>query len=176
MAPEQARAENHEKDEKTDIYSLGAMLYNILTLSTPYDNKDMRKAIRLIASGQYTSISKDLNIPKSLVAVIERAMSLKKQERYDSVSSLKRDVQLYLDGFATKAQQAGISTNIKFFIKRHKLVVSLISLFLLVLFTVTSVFIVRLSISEKLAIETAIEAKENELEAMKLYEDYHILK
>ncbi len=53
MAPEQARAENHEKDEKTDIYSLGAMLYNILTLSTPYDNKDMRKAIRLIASGQY---------------------------------------------------------------------------------------------------------------------------
>lgn len=51
MAPEQARGKTTDLDERTDIYALGSILYNILTLYPPIEDGDLRDVIRQITTG-----------------------------------------------------------------------------------------------------------------------------
>lgn len=178
MAPEQARGENSEKDKLTDIYSLGAILYTILALEPPYKNDDLVVAIGQISKGKYTKITESSNIPKALISVSERAMEKHKNDRYQSVEELQDDVQLFLSGFATKAQEASLSQLIVLFYKRNKTLCSVAASFLLALVIITTFFIISLKESEnkaninaRLAVKNAEEASKKEAEARRLFDD-----
>lgn len=165
MAPEQARGENSDKDERTDIYSLGAILYSILTQKSPYSNKDIKEAISLISLGEYKPLN-DSKLPTALCAVIEKAMSLEKADRYQSVENLSHDIQLFLQGFATSAQEASTTDELKLYIKRHSLTMMLVASFLLVLIVAGAIFILNLQEKEKVARVNAEQAIENAKLAM----------
>ncbi|MCM8535495.1 MAG: serine/threonine protein kinase [Lentisphaeraceae bacterium] len=164
MAPEQAQGKNDEKNKQTDIYALGAILYSILSYRAPYDNKDKDKALKKISLGQYTPLTG--NHPSALVAVAEKAMARDIEKRYESVLNLTTDVNRYLQGFATEAQDAKFTEHLKLFYKRHKLPVSLAASFLLILVVVTHVFINSLKEKERFARKSAEEARKSELVAL----------
>ncbi|MCM8534160.1 MAG: serine/threonine protein kinase [Lentisphaeraceae bacterium] len=176
MAPEQARGENDDKDERTDIYALGAILYSILTLESPYTNQHgVKKSLTMIASGQYKPISEE-KYPAALCAVIKKAMAREPEKRYQKVSELTHDIQLHLDGFATKAQEANYTEIFKLFIKRNVLTASLVVTFFIILFITSVGFIISLKNkevqareSEKKAIANELIAKENEQKALELF-------
>jgi len=100
MSPEQTQGDPDQVDARTDLYSLGVMLYELLTGSAPYKtNCDMAEAlnnIRQTDPPRPSKISRALN--SELDAIILRAMAKEPDRRYGSVSELQADLEAWLDG------------------------------------------------------------------------------
>ncbi len=122
MAPEQARAGSADVDFRTDIYSLGAILYSILTLRPPVRGDDLKEILIKIINGDIVppamynawldSSALDLEndnkhrfphcpgeqIPVTLSDIVMKAMAVEPEDRYQSVRELQREVEAYQDG------------------------------------------------------------------------------
>lgn len=132
MPPEQARGENSQLDERADIYSLGAMLHQLLSLSRPVSGKTARHTLRNVTKGRVEPLNKFKNlphlpggsVPASLIAIVQKAMAVDREGRYTKVNELRADLQTYLAGFATEAEHAGLLRRTILFAKRNKLLVA----------------------------------------------------
>lgn len=120
MSPEQARAEQDKIDERSDIYSLGATLYEILSGKPPYDGETAHEIIQRVLTGppvplelaqslgsrpsptqtdtSITNVWTADKLPKDLVAICERAMARDTRDRYQSVNELLLALEAWLDG------------------------------------------------------------------------------
>ncbi|HEY2342869.1 MAG TPA: serine/threonine-protein kinase, partial [Chthoniobacteraceae bacterium] len=141
MSPEQARGEIERLDPRTDIYSLGAILYHYLTLEPPVSGKTVHEVLANACIGQIERPIKALGekklrhlpsgrVPESLDAVVMKALSLDPDQRYSSVIDLQREIRAYQTGFATAAERAGAWRLFKLFFIRHLALSSAISLVL----------------------------------------------
>ena len=142
MAPEQLSDEFGALSEKTDIYSLGCLLYSILTLAPPLAGDDLESVVEKTISGQIPSASSvsEKNPPKALSAVAARAMSLEPDARYNSVGALTEDIRSYLAGFATQAEDAGFLKELQLFVKRNQRSCSIAFICLIILVIVVLAF------------------------------------
>jgi serine/threonine protein kinase len=143
MAPEQADPEKHVKSKQTDIYSLGAILYTILTMEKPVTGDDLKEVIRKTVAGDIIEPRKrspGRKIPHSLNAVVCKAMSVVPGDRYTSVESLQKEVRSYVEGFATEAEDAPFHRLIVLLFKRHAALTMLCSGALIVLTLVSAAF------------------------------------
>ncbi len=99
MSPELATGQSECVDEKTDVYLLGATLYEILTGQPPRSGSS---TLELIELAQHTSVPPprkiDLQIPKPLEAVCLRAMAHRREDRYSSATALAHEIEKYLAG------------------------------------------------------------------------------
>jgi serine/threonine protein kinase len=111
MPPEQAMGE--AVDQRSDIYSLGAILYEILTLSPPVGRGGDHLAILMrVAEGDIRPPEKQAPqrarqgwIPPELSAVAMKALAKDPAQRYQRVEDLQRDIQLYLEGRSVSAKR-----------------------------------------------------------------------
>lgn len=96
FSPEQAKGER--VDTRTDIYSLGVMMYELVTGKKPFDGED-DLSVALMHIHQDPVPPKELNgaVPNSLNKIILKAMAKKPEHRYDSAATMKRDLSLCLD-------------------------------------------------------------------------------
>jgi serine/threonine-protein kinase len=121
MAPEQIEKDN-ERDARTDVYGLGCILYSILTLQCPLDG-EAEAVLENAKLGAITPPSRraaDRDIPKSLEAVVLKAMAVDPVCRYQSAETLSQDVRRYLTGFATHAEDAGVLTQLGLLYRRNQ--------------------------------------------------------
>ena len=128
LAPEQVSKDIGSKDERTDVYSLGGILYFMLTGKAPYKSDDLKQSLKNTVAGNMKKPSQVCVVPEGLEAVCLKAMSVNQEERYEKVSELKNEIEKWLQGFATKAENAGFSKALWLLVKRHKAVSSLILL------------------------------------------------
>lgn len=95
MSPEQATG--REVDQRTDIYSLGAVMFEMLTGTKPFQSRDTDKLLNMIA---YKAPSKphELNaaIPLALSRIVMRAMSKQVENRYQQAGEMTADLKRYL--------------------------------------------------------------------------------
>lgn len=123
MAPEQAAGKNKEKDERTDIYALGCILYAILTFENPLGNRrDIRKMLHDTVVGNIKIPSKmktERYVPPRLENICLKAMNIIPEERYQSVSELRTDIFAFMGGYATKAESANPIKKTHLFINRN---------------------------------------------------------
>lgn len=97
MSPEQARGDRL-LDPRTDVYSLGATLYELATRSAPFDAQDRTELLRLVLECEpKRPRTVDATIPRDLETVILRAMARMPAERYPSAKELALDLQRFLD-------------------------------------------------------------------------------
>ncbi|MCM8539643.1 MAG: protein kinase [Lentisphaeraceae bacterium] len=159
MAPEQALGNNQEKTKLTDVYSLGAILYSILTLKKPFEEKDLEELCRKTIQGDLPSPRQrapERNIPAALEAVCMKAMSPFPENRYQSVDELLKEILAYREGFSTLAEDANYFTELKLLIKRHKAIAALV----IIGFIISTVFIVQLMNNEKTILNTVSRLEE----------------
>jgi len=108
MSPEQARGDIHCIDERTDIYGLGAILYEILTLLPPVEGKDDNAYIRNAMAGRIIPPAERVphrNIPPALARIAMKALAYDPKQRYQSARELKADLTAFLYDYHNR--QAG---------------------------------------------------------------------
>ncbi|MDP7035322.1 MAG: protein kinase, partial [Planctomycetota bacterium] len=101
MPPEQAAGQISEIDVRSDIYSLGAILYEILTLTPPFRGRDRNVLMDQVRSGKFDPPGErapEERVPRELEAAVLKAMSRKKEERYAQVDALQADIEAFLEG------------------------------------------------------------------------------
>jgi serine/threonine-protein kinase len=88
MAPEQARGSNI--DSRTDIYTIGVIMYRIFTGKPPYDEKDPMSTLLRHVEGNATP-PREVNpdIPESLEKIIQKAMQVKPEDRFQSFNEMR---------------------------------------------------------------------------------------
>jgi serine/threonine-protein kinase len=100
MSPEQAAGKISELNERTDIYSLGSMLYEILSGHPPYKGTSALDVVRQVLAGPPPSLSSGTYgfrpIPRELKAICEKAMQRESGMRYASVQAMRDDLQNYV--------------------------------------------------------------------------------
>ena len=167
MSPEQARSEISSIDFRTDIYMLGAMLYEILTHECPITGNTVKSVLQKTVLGDFPSPEKRTpknRIPQALSAIVLKAMNTNPPERYTNVAALIRDIHQYQDGFATSAENATFFTHVALLIRRHKMAVSLISAFILIIALILVQSFTSIKKSEQVAL--------NALETLQEKNDY----
>lgn len=91
MAPEQIRA--LEADERTDIYSLGVMIYELLAEKTPFGGGDSFARMQHHLSSTAVPLSKRMpDIPPALEEIVSRAMQKQAKDRYKSMDDFLKDL------------------------------------------------------------------------------------
>jgi len=95
MAPEQARGE--EADERTDIYGLGVLMYELLTLEPPHPAGEPMSVLRAVAERPVPPvIRKDPKVPTSLNRIVRRGCAFRPTSRYSTAADLASDLQAFL--------------------------------------------------------------------------------
>lgn len=167
MSPEQARGAISESSFQSDIYSLGAILYTILSFERP-GKGSVKEVLDQTINGNFgppSKVAAEQNIPSVLEAICLKAMSLDSKDRYTNVAQFKNDITAYLRGFATSVEDSGFLMQLKLLLKRNKVVSSVVLMSILILITATSVFLISITKSERDAKLAAKQAQEAEAEA-----------
>jgi serine/threonine protein kinase len=151
MSPEQAEMGGLRVDTRTDIYSLGVLLYELLTGRTPFDQKKlinsgldgMRRTLReaeprppsklvtALSKGESTETAKRCEMePKRLVStlrgdldwIIMKALEKDPSRRYETVNGLARDIERYLDNEPVSARPPSRLYRLQKLVRRNKVV------------------------------------------------------
>jgi serine/threonine protein kinase len=98
MSPEQAMARRGVVDQRSDIYALGATLYELLTLQPAFDGRDHQELLRQIALDEPIR-PRRLNpaVPRDLETIVLKAMAKDPSLRYATASDLAADLRRFLD-------------------------------------------------------------------------------
>ena len=127
-------------------------MYEILTREKPLEGDGVTQVIKSTLEGTVIPPSirvNDKSIPSSLCAVVMKSMEANPEKRYQTVEELQKDLNRYLDGFDTEAEEAGFLKLLYLMVKRNSRVfVSLLLIFLISSFLITY-FILELKKSEK---------------------------
>ena len=107
MAPEQALGRTAEISSRTDVYSLGAILYEILTLEPPFTGETPLAILIKVTSWSLVpprQRAPQAEIPEELEEICLRALARNPDDRHPSANEMRRDIEAFLEG--ARARQA----------------------------------------------------------------------
>ena len=110
MPPEQARGEHETLDARSDLFSLGAILFELVTLRRMIPGDKVYDVLQNVMNGAreaFEPMVEDEEIEPELQAIIEKATAHDRDERYQSVEELADEVRRYLDDREVKAHPDG---------------------------------------------------------------------
>lgn len=124
MSPEQALAKRIVVDHRTDVYSLGATLYELLTLQPVFSGQDRQELLRQIAFEEPTA-PRRLNkaVSAELETIVLKAMAKNPAERYATAQQLADDLKRYLANEPILARRPSLADRAAKWARRHRPVV-----------------------------------------------------
>jgi serine/threonine protein kinase/lipopolysaccharide biosynthesis regulator YciM len=195
MSPEQAELNQLDIDTRSDVYSLGVLLYELLTGTTPLDRKRLKDAamlemLRVIREDEPPKPSTRLSTmedtasvaanrglePKKLSGLVRgeldwivmKALEKKRNRRYETANGLAMDLRRYLDGDPVEAGPPSAWYRSGKYARKHAGALATAGLFALVLLlaTVSSIWLtIRATRAEAVAKEEGVRARQSAAEA-----------
>ena len=127
MSPEQARGEVTALDRRTDVYGLGAMLYELLCGRPPFAGKSRMDVLLAVLTTDPTSpLQLNPRIPRDLAAIALKCLEKEPQHRYDSARALHEDLTRFRDGEPVLANAQSPLYRLLKRARKHKLLVGVL--------------------------------------------------
>ncbi|MDH3403466.1 MAG: protein kinase [Acidobacteriota bacterium] len=119
LAPEQLRGD--AVDHRTDIYSLGVVLYELLTGRVPFRGRNIGQTLKLISEADPQPPSAlEPSIPRDLDAIVLKCLAREATDRYGSAAELLRDLERFVSGEPIQAHSASLSYVARKWLRRHR--------------------------------------------------------
>ncbi len=151
MSPEQALAKRVVIDHRSDIYSLGMTLYELIALRPAFGASDRQELLKQIAFEEPKRLRKRFrSVPLELSTIIHKAIEKDPQDRYESATKLAEDLQAFLDDRAVRAKPPGPIELARKWSRRHRALVWTASVSALVMLVIA---VAMLSISNAMISE-----------------------
>lgn len=120
MPPEQASGSMRSVDARSDIYSLGAVLYQMLTGRAPFSGDSLLAIVKQLESADPPPPSSlNPSIPRDLETICAKAMAKEKARRYATAGEFANDLQNFLDGAPIQARPSSIAYRATKWARRH---------------------------------------------------------
>jgi len=166
MPPEQAEGKLEMIDHRSDVYSLGAILYEILTLERPIEGDTVHRVLLNVSEGKITPPEQrtpDRHVPKELSAIVMQAMQKNRRKRYQSVQDLSQDIKLFLEGRSVSARPDSFTEAFVKMVRRNRGVSFAVAVAAVLLVSVVSFSFVRIT----RAMQRAVKGEQEALAAQK---------
>ena len=143
MAPEQARGLITEIDERSDIYALGAVLYEILTGDPPFEGQNAADILAKVITDEPLPITAlEPDAPPDLCAVVAKTLAKKKEDRYSSAREVAHEIETYMAGGRIGVYEYSAWELLKRFVRKNRALSLLIAALILVFIVgVTIIFL-----------------------------------
>lgn len=139
MSPEQTLAKRVDVDHRADIWSLGVILYELLTLRRPFDGKNLQQIVYEICFKEPVPLQKrNPKVPRDLVTICAKALEKDPQNRYPTAAAFEADLQRFLRWEPVHAKPVGAWTRASKFVRRHRTEAAIATALLVLLTTVLS--------------------------------------
>ncbi|AKF03823.1 WD40 repeat domain-containing serine/threonine protein kinase [Sandaracinus amylolyticus] len=121
MAPEQARGDVAAIDERTDVWGLGAILFEILTGRPPYTGSSALDVLSRVLEERVPRVRElEPDAPPELAAIADRALMKDPSSRYPGAAELAAEIAAYQDGGTVRAYEYSALELVRRFVKRHR--------------------------------------------------------
>jgi tRNA A-37 threonylcarbamoyl transferase component Bud32 len=140
MAPEQATGNLHELSRATDVYALGAILYELLTAKAPFRGRTPLQTLEHVKHDEPTAprrLSKE--VPRDLDAICLKCLAKEPRDRYASAAGLADDLERWLAGKPIVGRSTSWPRRVRLLLRRHRSAAALAAAILVTVLTAASV-------------------------------------
>ena len=122
MSPEQAGGGHDQLDERTDIYSLGATLYELLTLTPAFEGDSREEVLNRIARERPTPLRRRAaGVPRDLETIVHKCLEKESPRRYGSAAEVAEDLRRFLAHESILARRPSLLVKAGRYARRHRL-------------------------------------------------------